>query len=61
MAKLGSVDGQTVAFVIAIALCANMAFKGGLAWIIGGHELARRVAPGYAATLAGLILGSALT
>ena len=60
MAKLGSVDGQTVAFVIAIALCANMLFKGGLAWIIGGRELARRVAPGYAATLAGLLLGIAL-
>jgi len=61
MAKLGSVDGQTVALVIAIALCANMLFKGSLAWIIGGRELARRVAPGYAVTLAGLLAGIALT
>lgn len=60
MAKLGSVDGQTVAFVIVIALCANMLFKAGLAWFIGGRELARRVGLGYAATLAGLLLGSAL-
>lgn len=60
MAKLGSVDGQTVALVIVIALCANMLFKAGLAWIIGGRELIHRIAPGYAATLAGLLLGLAL-
>ncbi len=61
MAKLGSVDGQTVAFVIVIALCANMLFKAGLAWFIGGRELARRVGLGYAATLAGLLIGAGLT
>ncbi len=61
MAKLGSVDGATVMFVIAIALCANMLFKGSLAWIIGNRELARRVAMGYATTLAGLLVGISLT
>ncbi len=61
MGKLGSLDGETVAFAILIALCANMLFKAGLAWVIGGRELARRIAPGYAATLAGLLIGIGLS
>ncbi len=61
MAKLGNVDGPTVAWVIVIALCANMVFKAGLTWVVGGHELARRVTTGYAITLTGLLIGAALT
>ncbi len=61
MAKLGNLDGPAVAWVLIIALCANMLFKAGLTWIIGGRELARRVATGYAITLTGLLIGAALS
>lgn len=57
LAKTGSISSDTVTAVILIALCANMLFKGGLAWSIGHHALIRRVAPGYALIIMGLILG----
>lgn len=61
LGQQGTLDGNTVALAILIALCANMAFKAGLTWVIGGRELARRVGTGYAVTLAGLLIGTALS
>ena len=40
-----------------LALLANIAFKSGLAVVIGGATLARQVLPGMAAVAGGLVVG----
>ncbi len=50
---------QAVA-AIAIAFIANMAFKFGMLFFIGGPRLAKRVAAGFAAMAAGVAIGMAV-
>lgn len=61
LANLGSIDANTVLTVLLVALCANMLFKGSLAWSIGHTALIRRVGPGYLFIAAGLGAGLALS
>jgi len=47
-----------VAVVAAIAAVANMIVKAGMAWLIGGGAMGRRVAAGYlAALMTGAVVG----
>ena len=54
---LGSLQEVQVATTVMLALLANIAFKSGLAVVIGGIALARQVLPGMAAVAAGLLAG----
>lgn len=55
--NLGNLQGHQATTAILLAVLANIAFKSGLAVVIGGGTLARRVLPGMAAVAAGLVLG----
>jgi uncharacterized membrane protein (DUF4010 family) len=54
--NLGSLHGEQTVNAILLAILANIAFKSGLASIIGGAALARLVLPGMAAVAGGLTL-----
>ena len=54
---LGNLQPVQVATTVLVALLANIAFKSGLATVIGGARLARLVLPGMAAVAAGLTVG----
>ncbi len=54
---LGGLQAHQVITAILLAALANLVFKGGLVYAIGGRELARRVLPGMAMVAAGLIAG----
>jgi uncharacterized membrane protein (DUF4010 family) len=55
--NLGSLQSEPTANAILLAVLANIAFKSGLAAVIGGSALARQVLPGMAAVAGGLVLG----
>jgi uncharacterized membrane protein (DUF4010 family) len=55
--NLGSLQGEQTVNAILLAILANIAFKSGLASVIGGAALARQVLPGMAAVAGGLTLG----
>jgi uncharacterized membrane protein (DUF4010 family) len=55
--NLGNLRIEQAANAILLALLANIAFKSGLAAVIGGSALARQVLPGMAAVAGGLVLG----
>lgn len=50
-------DAAQAITAIALAICSNLAFKGGLVLVIGGVPLARRTLPGMAAIGLGLLGG----
>jgi uncharacterized membrane protein (DUF4010 family) len=52
-----SLDGTQLTTAIVIALAANLAFKAGIARVLGGAELARPVMIGFASVLVGLAAG----
>jgi uncharacterized membrane protein (DUF4010 family) len=54
---LGNLQAGQVATTVMLAVLANIAFKSGLATVIGGASLARQVLPGMAAVAAGLVAG----
>ncbi len=54
---LGNLQAGQVATTVMLALLANIAFKSGLASVIGGGALARQVLLGMAAVAGGLVLG----
>jgi len=54
---LGNLQAGQAATTILLAVLVNIAFKSGLATVIGGAALARQVLPGMAAVAAGLVLG----
>jgi uncharacterized membrane protein (DUF4010 family) len=54
---LGNLQAEQVATTVLLAVLANIAFKSGLATVIGGTALARQVLPGMAAVAAGLLTG----
>lgn len=54
---LGNLQAEQAATTVMLALLANIAFKSGLATVIGGAKLARQVLPGMAAVAAGLVTG----
>jgi uncharacterized membrane protein (DUF4010 family) len=55
--NLGNLQIDQTANTILLAVLANIAFKSGLAAVIGGAPLARLVLPGMAAVAGGLVLG----
>jgi uncharacterized membrane protein (DUF4010 family) len=55
--NLGNLQIDQTATTILLAVLANIAFKSGLAAVIGGGKLARQVLPGMAAVAGGLVLG----
>lgn len=55
--NLGNLQIDQTANTILLAVLANIAFKSGLAGVIGGGALARLVLPGMAAVAGGLVLG----
>ena len=55
--NLGNLRIDQTANAILLAILANIAFKSGLASVIGGAALARQVLPGMAAVAGGLVLG----
>lgn len=55
--NLGNLQIDQTANAILLAVLANIAFKSGLAAVIGGRALARHVLPGMAAVAGGLVLG----
>ena len=55
--NLGNLGDDQAVTAILLAILANIAFKSGLAGVIGGSALARRVLPGMAAVAGGLLLG----
>lgn len=57
----GELLAAEAARAIVIALCANMAFKSAIVWVIAGRTLAVRVAGNYLAAVGGLVLGLVLT
>lgn len=57
---LGTLTQHTALTAILLALLANIVFKSGLALVLGGLPLARRVLPGMAATAAGCVAGYVL-
>lgn len=54
---LGTLQGDQAVTTVFLAVLANIVFKGGLATVIGGADLARQVLPGMAAVAAGLVAG----
>jgi len=58
MSSSGALPLAGVAVVAAIAAVANMIVKAGMAWLIGGGAMGRRVAAGYlAALMTGAVVG----
>jgi len=55
--NLGNLQIDQTATTILLAVLSNIAFKSGLATVIGGAALARQVLPGMAAVAGGLVLG----
>lgn len=55
--NLGNLASDQTTTAILLAIVSNIVFKSGLASVIGGAALARRVLPGMAAVAAGLIVG----
>ena len=55
--NLGNLQPDQTANAILLAVLANIAFKSGLATVIGGGALARQVLPGMAAVAGGLVVG----
>ncbi len=55
--NLGNLASDQTATAILLAIVSNIAFKSGLASVIGGPALARLVLPGMAAVAAGLVVG----
>ncbi len=55
--NLGNLQVDQTVNTILLAVLANILFKSGLAAVIGGRALARRVLPGMAAVAGGLVLG----
>lgn len=55
--NLGNLQIDQTANAILLAILANIAFKSGLAAVIGGAAVARLVIPGMAAVAGGLVLG----
>lgn len=55
--NLGNLQVDQTANTILLAVLANIAFKSGLAGVIGGGALARLVLPGMAAVAGGLVFG----
>jgi uncharacterized membrane protein (DUF4010 family) len=55
--NLGQLNEQQTVIAIAIAFLSNLAFKFGMVVFIGGWNLARQVAVGFAAITAGVLLG----
>jgi len=55
--NLGNLQIEQTVNTILLAVLANIAFKSGLAGVIGGGALAKRVLPGMAAVAAGLVCG----
>lgn len=55
--SLNQLNGDQAVSAIAIAFIANMAFKFGMLFFIGGKALAKHVAGGFAAMAAGVALG----
>lgn len=55
--NLGNLQAHETATAILLAMLANTVFKSGLAVVIGGATLARKVLPGMLAVAAGLVLG----
>lgn len=53
----GKLEGSQLTATILIGLAANLAFKGGIARVLGGRELAPPVFAGFACVLAGLLAG----
>ncbi|MDD2720900.1 MAG: MgtC/SapB family protein [Gallionella sp.] len=54
---LKQLDEQQTVTTIAIAFLSNLSFKFGLVYFIGGRELAKRVAGGFAAISLGVMIG----
>ena len=54
---LGNLQAEPAVTAILLAVLANIAFKSGLATVIGGSALARQVLPGMAVVAAGLVAG----
>ena len=54
---LGNLRAEQAVTTVFLAVLANIAFKSGLATVIGGAALARQVLPGMAAVAAGLVAG----
>jgi len=57
---MGTLSHHTALTAILLALLANIVFKSGVALVLGGLPLARRVLPGMAATALGCVAGYAL-
>ena len=55
--NLGQLTGQQTLISIAIAYLANLAFKFGMVFFIGGWSLARQVSAGFLAVAAGIVTG----
>lgn len=55
--NLGNLQIEQTVNTILLAVLANIAFKSGLAGVIGGSALAKRVLPGMAAVASGLVIG----
>jgi len=55
--KLGQLTEYQTVTAIALAFVANLAFKFGMVYFIGGRELAKRIVGGFAAIACGILLG----
>lgn len=55
--NLGQLDEQQTVIAITLAFFSNLVFKFGMVVFIGGWQLARRVAIGFAAIAGGMLLG----
>lgn len=55
--KLGQLTEHQTVTAIALAFVANLAFKFGMVYFIGGRELAKRIVGGFAAIACGILLG----
>lgn len=58
--NLGQLNEQQTVTAIAIAFLANLAFKFGMVFFIGGRLLAKQLAPGFGAIILGVLLGLAI-
>jgi uncharacterized membrane protein (DUF4010 family) len=59
--SLQSIPAEASVTAIVIAFLANLVFKSGLVWAIGGWNMARHAIAGLGATGAGLVIGWLLT
>jgi uncharacterized membrane protein (DUF4010 family) len=55
--NLQGITANEAVFAILLAFIANLTFKSGLVWTIGGWQMARHVIAGMSAIAAGLIIG----